>query len=551
MIKLYVSFFTIIFCCQAVICQARLSETEKFATTAKIWGFLKYYHPEVADGRFNWDEQLFKVLPKVKGSTTKEQLSQIYLDWIDSLGEVKPCKKCYSKKGNQYFDKNFNLSWVDNDQLFTTKLSEKLKYIEQNRHQGKKYYVDYYSRKLKIANFTNENDYKDFDWQDENLRLLALFRYWNMVEYFFPYKYQIDTNWDDVLNKVIPKFSYPKSETDFHLAMVELAVSIDDSHVRLNTEKTYLYFGHYYLPIQFKLISGKAVITEYYNDSLARLNDLKIGDVITKADDKKIETILQEEEKYIMGSNIARKKFNASYYILNGPTDSLKLEILRDDQTLTKPVKRYLYRDFKYKRGGNEKPGHEVLKGNIGYINVAGLKDFKVKDIMEDLKDTKAIIFDTRKTPAALIYSFTQYFTSPRKSYFKVILPNLDYPGKFLWEEGNDVGNNKKLLYKGEVILMVDEGCQSQCEFTVMCLQTGNNTTTIGTQTSGADGNVSIFNMVGGFKTRFTGVGIFYPDGTETQRKGVEIDIEVKPTIRGVVEGRDEILERAIEFANQ
>jgi C-terminal processing protease CtpA/Prc len=335
------------------------------------------------------------------------------LDWIDSLGKVKPCKKCGQNRNSQYFDKNFDLSWIDNERLFTDELSKKLKHIEYNRHQGKKYYVDYYSRRLKIADFTNEVDYKDFDWKNENLRLLSLFRYWNMVEYFFPAKYQTDLNWNEVLNKMIPKFLHPKSETDFHLVMVELAASINDSHVRLNTQKTYLYFGHYYLPVYYKLIDDKAVVTKFYNDSLARLNDLKIGDVITKADDKKIETIFQEKEKYIMGSNSSRKKLNASFYILNGPTGSLKLEILRNGKTLTKPVKRYLYRDFKYKKVDKGKLGYKILKENIGYIEVAKLKNTKVSDIMETLKDTKAIIFDTRRTQSinvsiCKVYYFTK-----------------------------------------------------------------------------------------------------------------------------------------------
>tara|TARA_R110002050_G_scaffold299549_1_gene465517 strand:- start:657 stop:2306 length:1650 start_codon:yes stop_codon:yes gene_type:complete len=537
-------------CVNIAFSQNNLTEIEKFATTAKIWGFLKYYHPEVAEGKYVWDEQLFQILPKLTNITNKKELSQIYLDWIESLGKVKPCKKCGQKKSSPYFNKNFDLSWIDNDQLFTDELSKKLKYIEHNRHQGKKYYVGYYSRRLKIADFTNETDYKDFDWQDENLRLLSLFRYWNMVEYFFPAKYQTDLNWDEVLNKMIPKFVHPKSETDFHLAMVELAASIDDSHVRMNTQKTYLYFGHYYLPVKFKLIDRKAVITGVYNDSLARLNDLKIGDVIIKANDKKIETIFQEEEKYIMGSNSERKKLNASYYILNGPTDSLKLEILRDGKTLNKSIKRYLYRDFKYKKSG-KKEGYKILEDNIGYINVAELENIRVSDIMDALKDTKAIIFDTRRTSVASMYQFANYITSPRKDFYKAIEPDLDYPSRFIWTDASGVGNNKELLYKGKVVLLADEGCQSQCEFTIMCLQTGNKVTTIGNQTSGADGNVVIFNMVGGYKTQMSGVGIFYPDGTETQRHGVKIDIKIIPTIQGLVEGRDEILEGAINFVNQ
>lgn len=45
-----------------------------------------------------------------------------------------------------------------------------------------------------------------------------------------------------------------------------------------------------------------------------------------------------------------------------------------------------------------------------------------------------------------------------------------------------------------------------------------------------------------------SGIGIYYPDGTETQRVGIVTDIEVKPTIDGIKAGRDELLEKAIEL---
>lgn len=106
-------------------------------------------------------------------------------------------------------------------------------------------------------------------------------------------------------------------------------------------------------------------------------------------------------------------------------------------------------------------------------------------------------------------------------------------------------------MYNGKVILLVNEKAQSHTEFAIMNLQSGDNVTTIGSQTSGADGRISFIELFGGNKTGFTGNGIFYPDGTETQRKGVKIDIEVKVTINGIIEGKDEILEKAIEFATQ
>jgi hypothetical protein len=45
-----------------------------------------------------------------------------------------------------------------------------------------------------------------------------------------------------------------------------------------------------------------------------------------------------------------------------------------------------------------------------------------------------------------------------------------------------------------------------------------------------------------------SGIGVFYRDKTPTQRIGIVPDIEAKPTIEGVRNGRGEVLERAPRF---
>jgi C-terminal processing protease CtpA/Prc len=74
--------------------------------------------------------------------------------------------------------------------------------------------------------------------------------------------------------------------------------------------------------------------------------------------------------------------------------------------------------------------------------------------------------------------------------------------------------------------------------------------TVIGSTTAGADGNVSGFYLPGGIYTMFSGISILYPDGRETQRIGIVPDIEVKPTVAGIKQGRDELIEKAIEIIN-
>lgn len=369
-----------------------------------------------------------------------------------------------------------------------------------------------------------------------------------MIEYFFPAKYQTDTNWDEVLNKMIPKFSNPNSEEEYHKAMVELVVSLDDSHALIYPNKDFCNFGCYNVPFEFKIIDSSAVITKFYDTKLSKLDELQIGDVITKVEGQDINQIFTINKKYIHGSNHSRKRINAGYYLLNGSTQSVNVEIIRKGRTFSKTIKRYLFKDFNH-NAKNELEKYKILDDNIGYVNVGAVKD--VPKAMEALMNTKAIIFDIRKSTAATPYYFASYITSQRRDFYKAIEPDLDYPGKYKWTKTYQSGTSGKLEYTGKVILLVDEYCQSQQEFTAMCLQTGDNVTTVGSQTSGADGNVVKFNMLGGFSTQISGVGIFYPDGTEAQRRGVKIDIVVKPTIQGLVAGKDEILERAVAFINE
>jgi C-terminal processing protease CtpA/Prc len=65
----------------------------------------------------------------------------------------------------------------------------------------------------------------------------------------------------------------------------------------------------------------------------------------------------------------------------------------------------------------------------------------------------------------------------------------------------------------------------------------------IGSTTAGADGNVSTVPLPGNFSSYISGIGVFYPDNSPTQRVGIVPDIVVTPTIEGIRAGRDELIE--------
>ena len=150
-----------------------------------------------------------------------------------------------------------------------------------------------------------------------------------------------------------------------------------------------------------------------------------------------------------------------------------------------------------------------------------------------------------------MIFSrFWRFLNSEKRNWVKEYVLDMDYPSRYVYKDINKTFKGSR-TFKGKIILLVNEKTLSRAEFTAMALQTADNVITVGNQTAGADGDVALFEYLGGYETAMTGVGVLYPDGSETQRVGIKIDIHVKPTIQGLREGRDEILDKAIEIANQ
>ena len=194
--------------------------------------------------------------------------------------------------------------------------------------------------------------------------------------------------------------------------------------------------------------------------------------------------------------------------------------------------------DISYKRLGND----------IGYVTLASIQAEDIPKIREEFMDTRGIIIDIRNYPSTFVpFSLGSYFVSSTTPFVKFTHGNIDNPGEFYFAKTLKIPSKGK-TYKGKLIVLVNELSQSQAEYTAMAFRAGDNTTIIGSTTAGADGNVSTIMLPGGLRTMISGIGVYYPNGDETQRTGIIPDIEVRPTIEGIRENRDELLEKAIEI---
>jgi len=540
-----ITLFLFIIFSQTIFSAAKITEAEKLFATCKVWGFLKYYHPKVAGGEVNWDNQLLEKLPKIENAKTKEEFSLILENWIDDLGPIKEIAPIAVPKDVKFFDKNFDLSWFNNN-LFSKKLSKKLKFIEENRFQSDEEF-DYSFDGLKYV-----KNYFDLDYTNKGSRILMLSAYWNLIEYYFPYKYVMDQKWDLSLEHILPSIADAKSEDDFYFAFKKLTSKLNDSHV-----ETPIYGvgagkkASNYFPATGKIINEKLVVTEILGDSLADADNIKIGTVITKINGKTIKELIEENRDLICASNEAAYLDKAVKRILSSNSENVQVEFLKDGKYETKAMIWSNYHDShrnEFKKGAIKlKEKFKLLDNNIGYVDMGIIKPRNIPDMIEALKSTKAIVFDMRNYPNDTWKQISDFLNAEEKRFCDYTEPYLKYPGRYEWVEGRKAGFENKDHYKGKVVVLLNEDAFSQSEWTAMCFQTAGNTTIIGSQTAGTDGNAIDIDFKY-FHTRYTGIGVYYPDGRETQRIGIIPDIEVKPTIKGIQEGKDEVLDRALSF---
>lgn len=163
-----------------------------------------------------------------------------------------------------------------------------------------------------------------------------------------------------------------------------------------------------------------------------------------------------------------------------------------------------------------------------------------------DLKSAASIIFDLRNYPKQTIIPLSRMILPEKSIYYQFNFPETDYLSKF-YSSKNSIGRKNPDYYKGNVIVLVDGNTQSQAETTTMMFKQHPKAKVIGSHTSGANGDVIRF-KIANLDTCFTGLGAYYPDGRETQRIGIVPDIMITPTVKGVQQGKDEVLERALEY---
>ena len=532
---------------------------QKLYYTCKVWGFVKYFHSGVSTCQVNWDSVLIARLPSIKNAVTNNEFNNALDTLLSAAGPMTIVPGVLPDTIAPALKRNRNFNWV-NDPILRSDVRVQLDTIRNNFRPHGECWVqtntNYSTTNQGYLVFPRDSMMDPIDsyanYPDEWHRLSIIFRYWNIINYFNPYNYVLDKPWDSTLYNNIAAIARAPAPDSSYLAFLKMATNLNSAHVQGLTWCSNSMFPYYYTPeIVLNYIPGSYVVVISYVPGIVK------GDIITDVDGLSMNQWEDSLRPYFSAGNLSVFRREICPFITCGPTygSSIRLSFLdsiNTPHTITTTRSSNVYTPgFQpyYPNDTLAKAHWRKLGCDVGYVNMGQLQQSEVNAMYNDLQNTSAIIFDQRNYPNQTAPLIANLMYPGLKGFSKITLPDTSYPGTYHYEYDSLGVNGNPTPYSGKVIILMNEVTQSQAEYTCMILAAMPNSIKIGSQTAGADGDISYFYLTKDIHAGFTSLGIYYPNGDSTERIGIRPDSIVYPTAMGIRHKRDELLEKALQVA--
>lgn len=504
---------------------------------SRIWGFAKYHHPAFASRSINADAEYFCLLNEVLQAPDSMK-NDICLKWISGLGPY----AIRDKEDDENIETFNDFNWISDSLHLGKALSDSLMRLRNADPENNRYV-----KQTPVNVSYIETQYSDIPKDDVAYRLLGVAKFWNAVDSYSPNRNLTDRPWDDVLAEYMA-LAFDRS-ISFSALYSRMVSELCDTHVN----SWYVpIFGGRFVPLMCQFAEDRLFVTD--TCSLVP-NNFEIGDEIILIDSVSPIKRLDELAPYIPHSNRSSLLRDGSYATLLTAKNEACVEYVRGGKTYTTMISsvdgsKFVNRRFS-SQNTSTKPGFKEVAGGIGYINISNLTCKDEQDLENFLASCDKLIIDLRAYPAeydVLHKLLPTFFFSQAREAAEVLLPQAHRPGSFIRTTvSTRKTSDPDKLYKGKVVLLVNAHSQSMSEYFTMFLQTIPGSVTVGSQTAGADGDVTRIQLPYA-SFNITGAGICYPDGTNAQRNGVKIDKVVEPSAEGMIRGVDEQLQAAIDY---
>ena len=458
---------------------------ENLGVTCRVWGYVKYHHPVFADSTLNVDYELFGLLPQVAKATPAKR-NKVLSEWVKGLGRFSTDKAEYDEALKTVkCTRTADLLWMDDTARLGNVLPRLLRELRYAKREANRY-TDFTAN---AGNFVMRNESTAGSSDDCGYRMLFLFRFWNVIEYFSPNRNLTDTPWDEIPEKYIPLFIPGQTPGNPNQAM--LLRELCDSH---SASVRYNMFGYNTVPAEVRNADDRVFVIAD--------GPLRKGDEILSIDGRGWKSTHDGLARFEAASNAENRNYMTAMCMVCSHRDTAAVELVRDGRRMTERIATRSVMNWSpyITERMLDTANIRLLADGIGYMTGVNYTKADGARIMEKFRDTKALIVDLRCYPREfMIFDFIGRYFMPRTSPHVIWLaPTGALPGVFhelqdslFVNPDNPAVAENPDYYKGRVIVLVDSSTQSQAEYTAMAFQATPRCTVVGTQTAGADGNIS------------------------------------------------------------
>ena len=381
---------------------------------------------------------------------------------------------------------------------------------------------------------------------DMYLHFADLTVYYTAMQHFFPNMEITKTNWEEAFNQALNESSLRHSDNDFLLELKRFAAKLGDWQ-EMVYPTPYVTNPDFAPSIQVEWIENKLIVTKNLKNS----SDLPIGTEVKKIenlDSKKyydsvalsISAITKGCVEWTLNTNVL-----CGPYLSKLPMDVVLPDGKKKSVALSRTLSMISYYSFI-----NTKTTWRKIDTSTYYINIGQISNLEIDSLLPELIKTKYIICDLRGYSFNKSDFITHLLTinDTTKTWLKIpqiIYPNYNVSGyKPL---GWDLKAKDPHL-KAKIVFITDGSTAGYTERYLGFIKGSKYATIVGQPTAGASGEINTVSLPGGYNVSFTGMNVLKQNGSQFFCDAFVPDILINKTIKGVIKGKDEFLEKAIEI---
>ncbi|MES1245894.1 MAG: S41 family peptidase [Acidobacteriota bacterium] len=370
-------------------------------------------------------------------------------------------------------------------------------------------------------------------------RLAAVALAWGILQHLHPELKPDDPAWRAALRPALAAADSPDREA-FLRATRALLAPLHDARAGFTHPGT----PYAALPLAWEPVEDRLVITGVAEG----VEGIRPGDVVEAIDGRPVAGILAEEEALASAGTPEARRWYALEPLLWGTRGSRVTLQLQGGSKIS------LTRETPYEKlpSGTPLPPVAEPRPGVIYVDLGRIEEEDLEALTPRLAAARGLIFDLRRgrnvSTVLLSRLIDRTASSSRWQVPVVMAPDhrdVEWMTTFWTIEP------KTPRFRGRVAFLSDGRCDGYAETLLGMIEAYRLGDVVGARSGGSNGTINRSLLPGGWRLIWSGQRVLKQDDSPLQGVGVAPTVPAARTLRGIAEGRDEVVDKAVALVGR